>query len=828
MGGYEYTADEDYTGQTLDFIIKKEGFIKKNISSEIDRLEIKSDILMNEIEIKIKGKIYDETNNPLSNAIINFTIAKSTIDLVSDKEGNFSFNIGKQFLDQSIGYKVSKKGFEEKGGKMKLIEELQDIHLSEDTSPEPDKPWIKIVVASIVLISLSVLAIYIFALPSAPELSMDPGPVIFHFKPTTEDQTILISNKGHGTLKWEVSSDRDWIVVSPESGTDSGPVTVSVNSDGMSPGSYTGNVIIESNGGTTMGSIFLTIPPYIGDELPDIDDELPDIDDEIIPDIDDEIRGSVEIMSFTADPYQIFIGEESILRWEVSGVNSVTIEPGIGKKGLTGEENVSPDENTTYILTATNEAGISYVRNVTVTVIKHMPKLSTNPDPLDNLNYGTMNEGNTDSRTFSILNNGSGTLEWSISTDKPWITVSSTSGTDSGEVNVAVNTEGLELENYNGTITIDSNGGEPKQVNIYLIVSSEQPTVGSISVTSTPSGANIYLDGSPEGATSKIISGVSVGSHTITITKSGYKDYTKQVTVKAGETTFVNANLVEETGSISVRSSPSGANVYLDCSPEGATSKIISGVSVGSHTITITKSGYKDYTKQVTVKAGETTFVNANLVEETGSISVRSSPSGANVYLDCSPEGATSKIISGVSVGSHTITITKSGYKDYTKQVTVKAGETTFVNANLVEKTGSISVRSSPPGAYVHLDGLNKGATFLASKYYSSDSIIDRDLVAIDRDLVAIDRDLVAIDRDLAIKKTMVIYSSPKIIKGISIGSHTIKITKSGYQDYTKQVNVRDGETTYVSVILTPIPIRTLNPYVKEAIPIEKELFIKN
>jgi len=688
MGGYEYTADEDYTGQTLDFIIKKEGFIKKNISSEIDRLEIKSDILMNEIEIKIKGKIYDETNNPLSNAIINFTIAKSTIDLVSDKEGNFSFNIGKQFLDQSIGYKVSKKGFEEKGGKMKLIEELQDIHLSEDTSPEPDKPWIKIVVASIVLISLSVLAIYIFALPSAPELSMDPGPVIFHFKPTTEDQTILISNKGHGTLKWEVSSDRDWIVVSPESGTDSGPVTVSVNSDGMSPGSYTGNVIIESNGGTTMGSIFLTIPPYIGDELPDIDDELPDIDDEIIPDIDDEIRGSVEIMSFTADPYQIFIGEESILRWEVSGVNSVTIEPGIGKKGLTGEENVSPDENTTYILTATNEAGISYVRNVTVTVIKHMPKLSTNPDPLDNLNYGTMNEGNTDSRTFSILNNGSGTLEWSISTDKPWITVSSTSGTDSGEVNVAVNTEGLELENYNGTITIDSNGGEPKQVNIYLIVSSEQPTVGSISVTSTPSGANIYLDGSPE--------------------------------------------------------------------------------------------------------------------------------------------GATSKIISGVSVGSHTITITKSGYKDYTKQVTVKAGETTFVNANLVEKTGSISVRSSPPGAYVHLDGLNKGATFLASKYYSSDSIIDRDLVAIDRDLVAIDRDLVAIDRDLAIKKTMVIYSSPKIIKGISIGSHTIKITKSGYQDYTKQVNVRDGETTYVSVILTPIPIRTLNPYVKEAIPIEKELFIKN
>jgi len=662
LGGYEYTADEDYTGQTLDFIIQKEGFIKKNISSEIDRLEIKSDILMNEIEIKIKGKIYDETNNPLSNAIINFTIAKSTIDLVSDKEGNFSFNIGKQFLDQSIGYKVSKKGFEEEGGKMKLIEELQDIHLSEDTSPEPDKPWIKIAVASIVLIGLSILAIYLFALPSAPELSMDPGPVIFHFKPTTEDQTILISNKGHGTLKWEVSSDRDWIVVSPESGTGSGPVTVSVNSDGMSPGSYTGNIIVESNGGTTMGTIYLSIPD-IGDEL--------------------------KIHDFSAEPESMDVAGNTRLNWHVSDDASITID-GIGPVDeSTGSIEKWVSEDTTFIIRATNKAGISDVKSITVTVEKKMQELSVNPDPLD-LNYGTMNEGDTDSRTFSISNTGSGTLEWSISTDQTWITVSPTSGTNSGEVIVTVNTAEQSLGNYSGTITIDSNGGEPKQVNIYLIVSSEQPTVGSIHVTSTPTGADIDLDGSYEGTTPKTISGVSVGSHTINVTASGYVNYIRQVSVTDGETETVNAILDKQTGSLYVFSEPPGAKIYLydssaglDGSYEGETPKTISEIPAGFYTIKISKSGYEDYIGRVTVTAGERETVIANLAKKTGAIYVSSTPDGANIYLDDVYQGRTPLRIDRVGIGSHSIKITKTSYFASNRQVTVTAGDTKDVSVTL-------------------------------------------------------------------------------------------------------------------------------------------------
>ncbi|KAF5424303.1 MAG: PEGA domain-containing protein [Candidatus Methanocomedens sp.] len=669
-GVYEYTADEDLAGQTLEFIIEKKGFIKKNISSEIDRLEIKSDILIDEIEIEIKGKICDKADRPLADASISFRIGDKTIKLISDKDGSFSFTTGQQFLNQRIGYEASKEGFKVKSGKLELIEDLKCINLDPISVPF----WNKNKVA-VVLIALTGLAIVAFALPhvidilsdESPELSMDPVPVIFNFRPETGDQTILISNKGHGTLEWEVHSDQDWIVVSPESGTDSSTVTVSVNVDGMSPGSHTGKIIVDSNGGTMIGSIFLYIPPSDELKIHDFSAEPESMDvagntklnwhvsDDASITIDgigpvDESTGSiekwvsedttfiiratnkagisdvksitvtvgieptdlVEIKYFTANPYQISIGEESILSWDVSGVDSVTIEPEIGTKGYTGEEKVSPDESTTYTLTATNEAGISDVRTVTLTFEVEMPELSVNPDPLD-LDYGTMNEGNTDSRTFSILNNGSGTLEWNISTDQSWITVSPTSGTNSGEVTVTVNTAGLSLGNYSGTITIDSNGGEPKQVNMNLIVSSEQPTVGSIHVTSTPSGAYIDLDGSYEGTTPKTFSGVPVGSHTIKVTASGYEDHQQEVTVTAGETASISVNLVKQTGSIYVTSIPSGADIYLDGSYEGTTPKTISKVSEGSHTIKVTAGGYEEVSKGVAVTVGETASVSVEL-----------------------------------------------------------------------------------------------------------------------------------------------------------------------------------------------------------------------
>jgi len=58
------------------------------------------------------------------------------------------------------------------------------------------------------------------------------------------------------------------------------------------------------------------------------------------------------IISFTANPTTIKLGEKSTLSWEVHDCTSVEIDVGIGKVTPTGSTGVSPSETTTYTLQA--------------------------------------------------------------------------------------------------------------------------------------------------------------------------------------------------------------------------------------------------------------------------------------------------------------------------------------------------------------------------------------------------------------------------------------------------------------------------------------------
>lgn len=82
------------------------------------------------------------------------------------------------------------------------------------------------------------------------------------------------------------------------------------------------------------------------------------------------------INSFTANPATITAGQRTKLSWNVSGAATVDIQPGIGSVGASESLELSPAANTTYKLTATNEAG-STTNAVTVTVT---PVVTGKPD----------------------------------------------------------------------------------------------------------------------------------------------------------------------------------------------------------------------------------------------------------------------------------------------------------------------------------------------------------------------------------------------------------------------------------------------------------------
>ncbi len=68
-------------------------------------------------------------------------------------------------------------------------------------------------------------------------------------------------------------------------------------------------------------------------------------------------------------------------------------------------------------------------------------------------------------------------------------------------------------------------------------------TTGFVSITSSPEGASIYLDGEYKSQTPGTLIGISPGSHTIRLEKSGYDDYTETAHVSAGAETIISATL---------------------------------------------------------------------------------------------------------------------------------------------------------------------------------------------------------------------------------------------------------------------------------------------
>ena len=144
---------------------------------------------------------------------------------------------------------------------------------------------------------------------------------------------------------------------------------------------------------------------------------------------------------------------------------------------------------------------------------------------------------------------------------------------------------------------------------------------GSISVSSNPTGASLYVDTIYEGVTNQVVSNLAVGSHTVILKKSGYQDYSQTATVNNAQTTYLSISLSPvaspATGDLDVSSSPTGASVYLNGAYKGETRSsgplYITGLAPGSYSTVLKKSGYQDYSTTAKIVAGTTAQVTAVL-----------------------------------------------------------------------------------------------------------------------------------------------------------------------------------------------------------------------
>lgn len=287
-----------------------------------------------------------------------------------------------------------------------------------------------------------------------PQLNF--APLSLSFTKENTESSFEIKNIGEGELTWQLSANQSWIQVSQQSGnttTETDVITVSVNTEGLEAGTYSGNIQITSNfgNGLIQVSLIITETPMLGFSPSALN--FGDAQLSGTFEIKNEGDGNLEWQLSTNETWIIISSANGNLEADQGSV----IEVQIKKEGLT------PGDYSGNIHIASNggEGDVSVGM-----IVKENPVLSLSDKILD---FGDSDS----SKTFKIKNTGDGNLDWKLSTNESWISLSISDGILSNnleaEIEVRVKRNNLTPGNYSGNISVTSNGGS-EDVHVNMIV----------------------------------------------------------------------------------------------------------------------------------------------------------------------------------------------------------------------------------------------------------------------------------------------------------------------------------------------------------------------
>ena len=272
----------------------------------------------------------------------------------------------------------------------------------------------------------------------------------------------------------------------------------------------------------------------------------------------------------------------------------------------------------------------------------------------------------------------------------------------------------------------------------------------------TPADALVIFDGSPmvvnSGAASKR---VKFGTYSYTVSAKDFHTYSGSVTVNDMKNkSMVKVDLKPAHGWINVSgSSAEGAYVYVADQLIGQAPLKTDRLASGTYSVRLVKPLFKSYDTSVTVTDGNVTTISPVLQADFARVTL-SVDNGAEIWVNGEHKGSGSWI-GDLATGSYLVECRKANHRSTSDNINVSAD---MPSRRITLKApspinGSLSISSAPDFAEVYLDGIHIGQT-------------------------------------------------PLYLPETLIGSHTLKLSKSGCADWTGNVSVAEGQISEINATL--------------------------
>ncbi len=261
----------------------------------------------------------------------------------------------------------------------------------------------------------------------------------------------------------------------------------------------------------------------------------------------------------------------------------------------------------------------------------------------------------------------------------------------------------LELALGEHTYQVSAAGYQTKSGTFPLIDSEKttldivlKPATGWIELSSQPAeGVQVLIDGKSWGETPCRVE-LPEGAYKLQLLKPGYLAYNRDLSIRAGETIRLQADLKINSSQVTLVAANEQAEIWVSGQRMGV-GRWSGPLDAGTYSVSSRCEGYEEMVDIITVAANDTrNFTLSEQVPIFGVLKVVSQPMGADIYLDGTKIGQTPYQNSRVLTGRHTLWLVKEEYRTENREIVLKRGEP----ANLtIEMSAGISTIPSKPSA---------------------------------------------------------------------------------------------------------------------------------
>lgn len=269
-----------------------------------------------------------------------------------------------------------------------------------------------------------------------------------------------------------------------------------------------------------------------------------------------------------------------------------------------------------------------------------------------------------------------------------------------------------------------------------------------------PADAIVELDGTVLSVKDgKAYRSLRYGVHTYTVSAPRHHTFTGRIEI--GEDTpeqyIISKVLAKAYGYLEIGKSASGAGVYVDGDFAG-TAPLTKDLSSGSHRIKLIKPMHEPHEQTVTIKDGQTLRMDPTLTANYAVVTINAEK-GAEIWIDMEKKG-TGRWTGGLGYGLHMVEARKDGHRSrrISHEVTREESTHSLTLPALETITGSLVIESEPALADIYIDEKNIGKT-------------------------------------------------PRRTD-IPVGSHRIRISSKGYDDYSSNVTILEGKESNVYAVM--------------------------